>query len=347
MFYHGVNAALESRFLRSMEQREYEKIIGPTTKTILYNVSKKFSVKMFSNFLGYEKSKKESLENMLKLLPTLGYGVFKLINYDEDKLEFKVTAWNSYNATVYEGGGTEKPICYELSGFLAGMFEIIFEKEMICEEEKCISMGEKFCNFKIKKSTGKGVRKVTHHRVKSVVEIPKNLQKLEFKFDEEKGEIYPADMNQAVFPREMRAGIQQEFERIIGPAIKTISYKVSKEGAIYDIKRILKKNLLARVILFLNKKKFIYELFKVSAISGNGAMELTEINFKKSTGRIEVKNCHNTLNYGNMKKPICYYTMGVIAGAAEVIFNKRLECKETKCKTQGYEKCEFEVFSSE
>lgn len=343
MFFEGISCVMLSKDTKSLQQRECERIIGPTTKTIIYNATKMSSRDMFFNIIADAakdaKSKKELVLKIIKLFPKMGYGIFSLNLYNEEALSFQIVGKNCYNISAYKN--SQKPICYGMSGTIAALFESIFEEEMICEEKECEGMGSENCIFVIN-SLGKKIEFTK--KLFPKIEFTKDFLKTsKLIFDENKGEIISKGINSVIHPRAEMSEIEMKFERIIGPVTKTIFYNSTKKGAIEGVKDILKNSIIARIVKKISKKKFISELFKVADIRGYGALKLVYLDKKNAEVKVIMENCFETIPYKkkNSKKPVCYSMLGIVAGASEVVFDRKMEAIETKCRAQGYEYCEF------
>jgi hypothetical protein len=56
---------------------------------------------------------------------------------------------------------------------------------------------------------------------------------------------------------------------------------------------------------------------------------------------VEVRECADCFDVGNIGKAICYSIGGNIAGTLEVSFGRKLGLVESKCYAKGEECCEF------
>ncbi len=343
MFFEGVSSRMNSRNDDPLIQREYEKIVGPASKMIIYNAIKK-SNSVFFNYIHRsilkkgKLSKKEGVVRLLGLLPRMGYGVVELADWDEDKGMFKVNVRNCYNAIVYED--SRKPVCYEMSGKLAALFEVVFGRKADCSERICLAMPEyDHCEFEIKLSD-EGIGEIG---------MPYNIQKdskeykeFELLFDEDKGEIIFEKNSSAIIPREEQPAIKREFENIIGITADTIAHDVAKYATIEAVSSIQK--VIIKPVGALSKRRIIFELLKQLPRRGYGIPELTSYDEENLLFRVRVKNSFDVVGYRYSDKPVCSVMSGVFAGDTEEVFKREMECIETKCMAMGDPYCEFEVF---
>jgi len=94
---------------------------------------------------------KERLQLLLEELTNLGVGKLELVSFSLSRARVKIRCYDSFWAdTANEYGHlyrTPQVICDMLRGILAACLSVIFEKEVICEEMICQSMGADYCEF--------------------------------------------------------------------------------------------------------------------------------------------------------------------------------------------------------
>ncbi len=76
-----------------------------------------------------------------------GYGVPR-VEIKREKIVLYLE--NCHNCHGIE---TDSPICYDIQGQVAGIAEAIMGSDVICEEEKCITKGDKCCKYVAKKKS--------------------------------------------------------------------------------------------------------------------------------------------------------------------------------------------------
>lgn len=346
LYFHGMNSEMGNRHFDAFAQREIEKILGPTTKTILYRAYKTSSLRRF-NVLYQEisrKHKKISKKSMLlkifDVLPKLGYGLFELSNFDESRMEFTVMVKNCFNADGFEEEKQKKAICYQMGARLAAIFELVFEMRMGCVEKKCRAMGADTCEFEIKAGRD---RKTIEERAK-LPSTPnaEEMKKFHIEFDENSGEIFFDKSRSLIRGREDVSVMQREVEKIIGAPVKTLLYNINKSEAMHTLSTGRRKFLISFVGLF-SKRMLIYLLSHEIYKRGYGVPEILSIDTRRARVKIRIKNCYNAMGYENSEKPICYQMGGLLAGAVQTIFGKEMDVLETKCGGMGHSCCEFEI----
>jgi predicted hydrocarbon binding protein/predicted amino acid-binding ACT domain protein len=78
---------------------------------------------------------------------------------------------------------------------------------------------------------------------------------------------------------------------------------------------------------------------------GWGVMEFRQIDFKRRSGTVVVRNGFEAEAWGKKNYKVCDVTRGVIAGFMSIVFSKPVEVKETKCLANGSKYCEFVIQS--
>lgn len=58
---------------------------------------------------------------------------------------------------------------------------------------------------------------------------------------------------------------------------------------------------------------------------------------------ISLKECASCAGIPVLKRKVCSFEAGLIAGALEMVYGQRTKAKETKCYVNGDEVCEFEI----
>jgi predicted hydrocarbon binding protein len=344
VLFHNINCIIVNRSYQAVIQQEIENILGPVTKSLLYEGSKKSARNMFLELLCSNTQKQTEIDNVhfvFTLLPKLGYGLVELIYLCKETCEITVRIRNCFNAEGYIK--SETPVCSSMAGILAGSLEAVFKKGMDCEEVKCKSMGSPFCEFRITPGTSFGFEDYLDYYPDPQRKV-NNLIKFPILYDETEGVLIFERTRSIATVRGQRARYLQEFENIIGPPARTIIYNVSKSAAIEAVSNV--KRCLIWFIGLVSKKLLIKELLKQLPRRGFGVPTLVTVNSQKPFVKIRVENCYGTIGFHNRPTPACYTLAGTFAGAGEVIFGKKLSCTETKCLAMGDNFCEFEIEKS-
>jgi len=122
-------------------------------------------------------------------------------------------------------------------------------------------------------------------------------------------------------------------EQILGSNAKTIMYTTGKQAGEQLAKSLLKAGLNH------NELKPAIEIFLTN---GGWGKVRTKVNPQKQMAVIRIRNSVMT-RQTKAKEPVCHLIGGYLAGALGVIFSKKTECVETKCKAKGDVFCEFKV----
>ncbi|WP_347489099.1 V4R domain-containing protein [Desulfoscipio sp. XC116] len=93
----------------------------------------------------------ECLQLLLEEINNQGLGKAELISVSLPRTRAKIRCYESFQVAVANEYGqlyrTPQVICDLLRGFFAAYLSVIFEKEIICEEMVCQSMGADYCEF--------------------------------------------------------------------------------------------------------------------------------------------------------------------------------------------------------
>ena len=345
-YFNGISSVIDMKVDAVRIQHGVEKILGNAAKGILYNAYKNSSIKNYA--LLHEKilkdnenmSHKEFIIHCLEEFKRTGYGVAELESYDNENMIFDVTVFDCFNTIGYEK--MKKPVCHIMAGRIAAIFEAAFGKDMDCEETDCKAVNDKKCVFRISTFGGKSfIAKPDPRDRQFVMTKRRGLKKVELDYDE-RGNMFFRGNSSIIGFRDYWSVYQQEFEKIIGPAAKTILYDVSKQGAIDGMDKIMKY--IVKIMRLLSIKKITDKIIEEVPARGWGNITHYTLDEKKQTGKVRIKNCFNAVGYnGKAKKPICYSMAGNIAGVTQIIFGIDMTCKEIKCEGRGDKYCEFVI----
>ncbi|MFB0543318.1 MAG: V4R domain-containing protein [Candidatus Bathyarchaeia archaeon] len=94
-------------------------------------------------------TKRHLLEEISVHSSLLGWGVPKIVKYDEGRGLVTIRVENNPIASSCKGPGA--PICYFLRGYWVEVVSEVLEQEVVCEETNCISKENLCCEFVIKR----------------------------------------------------------------------------------------------------------------------------------------------------------------------------------------------------
>ena len=120
---------------------------------------------------------------LMDFLHRRGFGVFEADAFDSVKKTFTIRVRGSFNAIDYKR--VKRPVCYVLSGMLAGILEPIVKVTLECRETKCIAVGSDFCEFELSPSK-KNEFPRDYFKAKPLKEV-RGLREVELEFDRERG----------------------------------------------------------------------------------------------------------------------------------------------------------------
>jgi predicted hydrocarbon binding protein len=152
LFLQGNSSVIGFREYWSIYQQEIERIIGPATKAIFYDIGKVGTIDSMDNIMKYVLrvlrilSIKRIIGKVIEQTVMRGYGITKSWSFDERTKILKMRMRNCFNASGYYGKA-KKPVCYEMTGTIAGALQMILGIEMTCTETKCEGKGDRYCEF--------------------------------------------------------------------------------------------------------------------------------------------------------------------------------------------------------
>ncbi len=335
-FYQDESCIIQNRSAHSFYQKGAEKYMGHGAKMIIYHAAKNIAKKRFYETVrNFKKPDEDTMRIILNHLSLCGYGLFEVKSFgDESVIEVR----NSHNALGYR---SDKPVCYVTAGYMAGIMELITGKESICIEESCIAKGDMACTFRISKVPSDSDAEPVKDWWKEKP-APRGCEEFSVDYDDTKGEVMFNGVNSSINARADLVEFQKEFQRIIGSAYKTIIHEVVGRGpsaaSISQMRRFV-----IRILRVFSKKKIAEKLLEEFSKRGFGLAELLEFDEKRMFARISVRNSYNTIGY-HSKEPVCHSMTGVFENGGELMFGKKMRCRETKCIAKGDDHCEFEIY---
>ncbi|OYT53150.1 MAG: hypothetical protein B6U72_06805 [Candidatus Altiarchaeales archaeon ex4484_2] len=343
LFFKGVRVRINNRTANSLIQGEYEKIIGPTTKTIVYNAVNRTS-KIFFNYIHQqniklgEYLKRDSINRLLNLLPLMGYGLFEISEWDPEERRYEVKVRNCYNTLYYKD--SDKPVCYEMAAKLAAIIEVVHGEKTACRETQCSAMKEyDHCVFEI--SVGDESSQILR-KPSSIQDETREYSEAKVLFNEERGELFFENANSTIVPIEETTAIKKELEEIIGATVYTIMYRLGIQATEEALSKF--EEGMIKVARTVSKKRLILKLLSQIPRRGFGIPELVEFDEEKFYVKLRVRNAMETVGYRDSEMPVCSLLAGVIAGGSGLVFNKEMDCIETRCEAMGDPCCEFKAF---
>ena len=90
-------------------------------------------------------SRKDIMRSMFHMGANLGWGKFSVLNIDEASNRFTVRVEGSPFAEAY--GKHNEPVCFLLSGALAGILSGAYDRKYRCGEVECAAKGDPYCVF--------------------------------------------------------------------------------------------------------------------------------------------------------------------------------------------------------
>ncbi len=97
---------------------------------------------------GQRENTKQLLANILDGFSALGWGRAELISFDPDLFRIVIRMRESMECF---GQNAPRPYSHFIRGNLAGLFSRLTDGKVNCEETKCISTGDEYCEFSVSK----------------------------------------------------------------------------------------------------------------------------------------------------------------------------------------------------
>jgi predicted hydrocarbon binding protein len=124
-------------------------------------------------------------------------------------------------------------------------------------------------------------------------------------------------------------------ERILGSGAKGIMYETGKCGGRQFAEMLLREGL---------KDEELKCALEIFLTNGGWGKVRTELNFQEQEAVVRIRNSVTT-RQTKAEEPVCHFISGFIAGALTIVFSKKAECVEIRCKAKGDTFCEFKVSS--
>ncbi len=333
-YYQGMNSIVQHRTVHLRYQNGVERYLGYGARRIVYNAAKTIARKRFCEMVrGLKGADWNVMKRVLEHISLCGYGLFEIKRFGKETM---INLRNSSNASKHR---SDRPVCYVMAGYLAGIMELITGKECLCIEEKCIAKGDGICTFSIR---------VMPEKAESVREcwkskVPKDVEETFVEYDGSRGELFFKGVTSVVNARQELCEFQKELQRMVGSAYKTIIFEVIGRGSAGAV--VSKRyKLVIKVVRMFSKKLIIKKLAGEFGHWGLGVAEILDFDEKNFRARISVKNSYNAMGYKRTKEPVCYVIAGLFSSGGSLIFGRNIACRETKCIAKGDEHCEFELY---
>ncbi len=172
------------------------------------------------------------------------------------------------------------------------------------------------------------------------------------KFDPEKGELTIGGRRHAIVFNGFYSDMRERMREVIGNAADAIIYDVAKEHVkavvLYYMNHFPPLKLLAKTKK--GRDAVANKVVDLLSAYGYGKGTLEKLDWEGESV-IVVENSFVATWYvrNNIKtdKPVCSLLRGFIAGAAEAIGGRKLDCIETECVAKGDKVCRFVVKPAE
>lgn len=89
----------------------------------------------------------ETIKFMMTMGAEIGWGHFQLIDYDVESRKLQIKVENSAFAKAY--GDATEGVCHLINGVLSGLATVLFGRNCMGSESKCLAKGDRHCVFHI------------------------------------------------------------------------------------------------------------------------------------------------------------------------------------------------------
>jgi predicted hydrocarbon binding protein len=93
-------------------------------------------------------SDSETINFMMTMGAEIGWGNFKLIEYDIENHKLSVRVKNSVFAEAY--GDAAEGVCHLINGVLSGLAAVLFGRNCLGSETECLAKGDPHCIFHVR-----------------------------------------------------------------------------------------------------------------------------------------------------------------------------------------------------
>src|SRR5712691_6067498 len=153
--------------------------------------------------------------------------------------------------------------------------------------------------------------------------------------DEKTGILTAYDERFLFIPVKLIHSIEDRLTESFGPVTATsFQYEIGKEGGAQYVRIAEKAGFNVK-----NPKNIREIANRMGTLSGWGKLEVVGFDFEKNIARIRWRNGVSVRNRKG-KTPVCHFGRGVLTGAVEEIFGRRLESIEISCQGKGDRFCE-------
>ena len=156
--------------------------------------------------------------------------------------------------------------------------------------------------------------------------------------DERKGTLSAYGERFLLIPVKLIHSIEDRLTESFGPiAAISFQYEIGKEGGAQYV------NLAQKVGIGTRSPGDVQRIASsLGTANGWGKVEIVDFDFNKKSARIRWRNGVSVRNRKG-KTPVCHFGRGVLTGAVEEIFGRRLESIEVSCQGKGDSFCEAVV----
>lgn len=144
--------------------------------------------------------------------------------------------------------------------------------------------------------------------------------------------------NAILIDKDLIVDLYTGFEKLLR-FVGGLLYTASKKAGSMTAQRLIEKGFLSEG----NAVDLLLWTFTASGYADKVVIEKVELGWRDTKLHLAVYNTLLGSRLRDKKKPVDQPLAGFLAGWLEKVYGVRVDGKETKCMSQGYDHCEFEI----
>ena len=169
----------------------------------------------------------------------------------------------------------------------------------------------------------------------------------ELNFDRGKGEINLFKMRHIFIDENLFTNILNEFEKEGGVMSHAKVYMACKKSAKKYFENFISNSEIGNLMRKFKwgRVELVRQIQPLWSDYGFGVV--ANISSQEDCITVRINNNINARTHERSSLPVCYFTQGILAGIASVIYNGDYDCQEVKCIAVGDACCEFVIKPAE
>ncbi|MHA2295355.1 MAG: V4R domain-containing protein [Candidatus Hodarchaeales archaeon] len=283
-----------------------------------------------------------------KFAPIFIADLAKIVKIDDNSATIRLHG-SALSVGVPELG---EPLCYYISGEIAGLIETILGQITDVEETKCYGLGDPYCEFEIKILAKEKAKTVPAEKDKSEAALRRR------RFLDTLAQVLTTH-NDSLFMRTILrdrgdfvhfAMLQQIISALKGTdeytamLLYSAGFEFGRMSPKEALSREIWQNKFSLPLSFENAVATVAKAFEypTEILRRMGSFSKSEI-ISEEVAEITIHDCCYASGFDNRGRTYCDFTAGFIAGRLSLIFNEEIIVEETKCHGNGHTYCTFRI----